>query len=77
MNCRRRWTFSRSSGRPQKEEGIESEMHRKLEAATGGVQNAYARYATAMDNFSRAKNEAVEAAKKTEGASADQGSPSL
>ena len=52
----------------QKEEGIESEMHRKLVVALGGVQNAYARYATAIDNLSRAKNEAAEAA-KTEGAS--------
>ncbi|MGD9821750.1 MAG: mechanosensitive ion channel domain-containing protein [Aminobacteriaceae bacterium] len=52
----------------QKEEGLESEMHGKLIVALGGVQNAYARYATAIDNLSRAKSEAAEAA-KTEGAS--------
>jgi potassium efflux system protein len=51
-----------------KEEGIESELHGKRIVALGGVQNAYARYATAIDNLSRAKNEAAEAA-KTEGTS--------
>jgi small-conductance mechanosensitive channel len=52
----------------QTEEGVESEMHGKMIVALGAVQNAFARYATSIDNISRAKNEAAEAA-KTEGAS--------